>query len=85
MAQRAQGLAGVLKVRSKELAGKRLSVATLNVTTFAALGRRQEVEKWMQNKGIYILALQETKIATDSTEKNKSILGASVGRRGQRK
>ena len=51
--------------------GKKMKIkfATLNIQGPNMIGKRQEIEKWMEEKRIDILCIQETKINCNATEK----------------
>ena len=47
---------------------EQLDAASLNVRVMKRLGKREEIEKWIKEKNMKILALQETHIAEDTCE-----------------
>eukprot|EP00973_Karenia_brevis_P049197 6823992-Karenia_brevis.AAC.1 len=50
---------------------KKWKIATLNIQGLNAIGKRQEIEKWMEDKKIDIPCVQETKFNHNSTESRK--------------
>ena len=46
-----------------------MKVATLNVQGINIIGKRQEIETWMEQKQIDLLCVPETKINCNATEK----------------
>ena len=52
----------------KNITKTQLKIATLNVKGFNEASKRQEIERWAEEAGIDILALQETKINATSQE-----------------
>ena len=51
--------------------GKEIHIATLSIRGTNKLGKREEVEEWMESKNISILALQETKSPHSKRETRK--------------
>ena len=52
--------------------GKKFRIATLNARSIKKLGMREEIEKWMKENEIMVLALQETSIGTNQKEARKA-------------
>eukprot|EP00973_Karenia_brevis_P013687 1856474-Karenia_brevis.AAC.1 len=50
----------------------KLRIGTLNITTLAALGQRQALDKWMRFSSTDILGLQETKQQHNSKEQRRN-------------
>eukprot|EP00973_Karenia_brevis_P052213 7255161-Karenia_brevis.AAC.1 len=53
---------------------RKSKIATLNIQGLNAIGKRQEIEKWMEDKNVDILCIQETKINHNSTESRKGFV-----------
>ena len=52
----------------------KIKFATLNIQGLNMIGKRQEIEKWMEEKKIDILCIQEAKINCNSTENRKGFI-----------
>ena len=55
-------------LRAKLKLGTTFKIATLNIKGMKRIGAREELEQWMKEEDIKILALQETRINTNSRE-----------------
>ena len=53
---------------AKHSINRKLNIATWNIRGLNEITKRQQVDKWMETKGIDILLLQETKVNTECTE-----------------
>ena len=53
----------------KMAAGTTIKIATLNVRGMKQIGKREEIEKWMEAEGIEILGMQEPHITKNTKEK----------------
>ena len=61
-------MATAQKPQDRIISGKMLKIATLNTKGIKRAGAREEIEQWMKEMDIMILALQETRIDTNSRE-----------------
>ena len=66
--QQAKAKKPQLKIRM----GKKFRIATLNARSIKKLGMREEIEKWMKENEIMVLALQETSIGINQKEARKA-------------
>ena len=55
-----------------KLHSQKFKVATINVNKIQRAGLREEVENWMDKKGIAIAALQETATTNNAKEERKT-------------
>ena len=51
--------------------GGKLKIATLNTKGLKQVGKREEIEKWMHDRDIDVLGLQETHIAQNNKERRQ--------------
>ena len=56
------------KPQIKIVLGRKFKMATLNTRSLKKPGMREEIEKWMKDNGIMVLALQETRIEQNQKE-----------------
>ena len=64
MRQKAKAKKPQLKIRL----GKKFKMATLNARSLKKPGMREEIEKWMKENEIMVLALQDTRIEQNQKE-----------------
>ena len=63
--------------------GKTIKVATINVRGINKAGKREEIETWMKKNNVQIVALQETRIKTNSRESRKEFTWYFSGENGR--